>query len=124
MPLPFPYSRQQNPLVLPAGYLRTEIQILSAANLQDGAGGVVLDWSQATKILPAMAAVEMIAETEIYQTGQFADNVTHRVVLRYPGSVGDQAGHAGCGAKQWTDVRCAKHGELAERQPGALDLLS
>ena len=88
MPPPFPYNRQQNPLVLPVGYLRTEIQVLSLAGVRDGAGGVSQDWTQARKVMAAMAAVEMLAETEIYQTGQFADNVTHRLVLRYPGELG------------------------------------
>ena len=79
---PYPWDKQPNPLVIPPGFLRNQVQIQAPSGTKDSTGGVNQSWSP---ILTAMAGIITLAQREVYQTGQFTGQITHRITLRWPG---------------------------------------
>lgn len=81
----YPWQVNRNPLALSAGQLRHEIRIQKQDTTTDEAGGDSTTW---VTVLAALAGIETLSLREVYQSAQFASQVTHRITMRYPGEVG------------------------------------
>lgn len=88
MPLPYPYKKVKDPLSIPAGMLRHEVQIQKPGVTQDTLGSPSDTW---TTVMTTMASIEDVLAAEGFDRdseGWYspAAQVTHRVRLRYPGA--------------------------------------
>jgi SPP1 family predicted phage head-tail adaptor len=79
---PYPWLKNKNPFAIPPGSLRNQIAVQQKSNTVTGTGSPLASW---TTILTCMAAINTTAEREVYQTGQFSGQVTHRVSIYWPG---------------------------------------
>jgi SPP1 family predicted phage head-tail adaptor len=79
----YPWSGVRDPLAIPAGALRSAIQIQSQSATQDAYGQPVATW---TTFLSVFAAIATVSSREVYQASQFVSQVTHRVTIRWPGT--------------------------------------
>jgi len=81
---PYPWRKQPNPFVIPAGSLRFQIAIQQKSSTSFTATGSPLaTWST---VWLGMAAMNTLTQREVYQTGQFSGQVTHRVSIYWPGA--------------------------------------
>lgn len=79
---PYPWESQLNPLVIPPGFLRNQVQIQRPSGDKDDFGQPLDGW---TIVLTAMAGIISLVQREVWQNGMFSGQVTHRVTLRWPG---------------------------------------
>jgi SPP1 family predicted phage head-tail adaptor len=82
MPFPYPWQGVRDPLAIPSGAMRHEIQIQQQTTTPDSFGQPQPTW---TTVLTAMAAFATLSEREVYQL-QFTAQVTHRITVRWPGT--------------------------------------
>lgn len=81
---PYPWEKHSNPLAIPPGALRFQVALQQkGAGAVTGTGSPVAAW---TTVLTCMAAITTTAQREVYQTGQFSGQVTHRVSIYWPGA--------------------------------------
>lgn len=88
MPLPYPYGKIKDPLALPSGLLRHQVQIQKPSAAQDSMGSPTTSWQT---VLTAFASVEDAKGAEgmdRMSEGWYAPaaEVTHLVRLRWPGA--------------------------------------
>jgi head-tail adaptor len=82
MAWPYPWSKVQDPLIIPSGALRNAIQVQSqTAGAQDANGQPTGAWNS---ILSCFAAIETMRTAEQFQEG-FVSQVVHKISIRWPG---------------------------------------
>lgn len=74
----------KNPLSLPAGALRHSISVEQRTVNSDSFGQPLETWNS---ILVTRASIEMATQKEVYQAGLLAEQVTHIITIRWPGSL-------------------------------------
>lgn len=79
----YPWQANRNPFAIPPGSLRDQIIIQAQTPTQDSLGGQIEVWSP---VLTCMAKLETVTSKEVFQTGQFTGQVTHRVSIHWPGA--------------------------------------
>lgn len=82
MPFPYPHQGIRDPLAIPSGAMRHEIQIQQQTSAQDSFGQPQQSW---TTVLTTLAAIATLSQREVYQL-QFLAQVSHRITIRWPGS--------------------------------------
>jgi head-tail adaptor len=85
MPLPYPYQKIRDPLSIPPGLLRFQVQVQQPASTQDSLGSSSPGF---VTVLTTMASVEDVNGREGYERTslEYSSQITHRVRFRYPGS--------------------------------------
>lgn len=78
----YPWWQNRNPFSVSAGELRHQVQIQSPPVAKNDAGEPTGDWMV---VLTALAGIASLAQREVYQTGQFSGQLTHKITLRWPG---------------------------------------
>lgn len=82
MGFPYPWGRVRDPLAIPSGAMRHEIQIQQQTSAKDSFGQPQPTWST---VLTVMAAIATLSQREVYAL-QLAAQVTHRITVRWPGT--------------------------------------
>lgn len=88
MPLPYPYRKVRDPLALPAGLLRHQVEVQKPSATQDTLGSPSGAWQT---VLTTFASVEDLKAAERFDRmggGSYspAAQVTHLVRMRWPGA--------------------------------------
>lgn len=83
MPFPYPWQGVKDPLAIPSGAMRSQVEIQQQAPTPDSAGQPQAAW---TTMWTTPAAISTLSMREVYQTAQFAAQVTHRITVRWPGN--------------------------------------
>ena len=71
-----------NSLSLAAGRLRHTVALEQPSTVPDSFGQPVESW---TTVWQGRAAIETVTARELYQSGQFTDQISHIVTMRWPG---------------------------------------
>ena len=84
MALPYPYQKVKDPLSIPPGLLRYEIQVQQPSSTQDALGSPSAQW---TTVLTTLASIEDAGSREGYERTSltYSAQVTHRIRFWYPG---------------------------------------
>lgn len=82
---PYPFHKNQNPLAIPPGFLRTEIDIQRPPAGTDALGSQSEVW---VSVLKALAGVKYVNSSERFDHVEHVSVSTHRISLWWPGDIG------------------------------------
>jgi SPP1 family predicted phage head-tail adaptor len=80
---PYPWNKSRNPFAIPPGAKRNQIQIQQKSSSQSPTGSPQAGW---VPVLTCMAALQTLVGREVYQSGTFSGQMTHRVSIDWPGA--------------------------------------